>query len=351
MNLKNANAEELVSTLKTLVGEERRITTEILHYLSEVESRMIYAEMAYPSLYEFCTRYLEYSPGSAYRRIQSMRLLRELPETARVAAEEKIKNGSLNLTNLSLAHSFFKAEKRETGKVYSAAEKVDLIAKIENKSKREVEQTLSAIQPEMLKREKERVLSPDLVEIMFVANSALMSKLARAREVLSHSLVEGTYAELFETLVDTFLEHKDPMVKMGETSAKPKAFKIPPAEKSGPVSAEKSTVEGQSSDGGAWGSKYSRYIPIKVRRQVWRRDRGSCTYQDPNTGQKCGSRFKVELDHIEPHGLGGKNSIENLRLRCRTHNLFYAQKVYGKSPAVWLGNLQTERKLKAKVKT
>jgi hypothetical protein len=49
----------LLEKTEKLVREERRITAEILDCLSEIESKMIYAALAYSSLYEFCVKHSE----------------------------------------------------------------------------------------------------------------------------------------------------------------------------------------------------------------------------------------------------------------------------------------------------
>ena len=64
----------------------------------------------------------------------------------------------------------------------------------------------------------------------------------------------------------------------------------------------------------------SRYIPAPVRREVWRRDGGCCSYVDPHSGRRCGSGFLLELDHIVPFALGGSAEPGNLRLRCAAHH-------------------------------
>ncbi len=69
-------------------------------------------------------------------------------------------------------------------------------------------------------------------------------------------------------------------------------------------------------------ARRSRYIPVPVRREVWRRDGGCCSYVDPHSGRRCGSRFLLELDHIVPFALGGGAEPGNLRLRCRAHHRF-----------------------------
>ena len=68
----------------------------------------------------------------------------------------------------------------------------------------------------------------------------------------------------------------------------------------------------------------SRYIPAPVRREVWRRDRCCCSYVDPHSGRRCGSRFLLELDHIVPFALGG--SAEPGNLRCAAHHRFRHRK-------------------------
>jgi hypothetical protein len=62
----------------------------------------------------------------------------------------------------------------------------------------------------------------------------------------------------------------------------------------------------------------SRNIPAELQRQVWERDGGRCTFVGPD-GRRCGSRWKLEIDHIEPFALGGTPELHLLRLRCRPH--------------------------------
>ena len=53
-------------------------------------------------------------------------------------------------------------------------------------------------------------------------------------------------------------------------------------------------------------------IPEKVRHEVWRRDEGKCV--------DCGSRERLEFDHIVPLSKGGSNTARNLELRCESCN-------------------------------
>ena len=63
-----------------------------------------------------------------------------------------------------------------------------------------------------------------------------------------------------------------------------------------------------------------RAIPAAVRRQVWQRDGGCCSYVDRETGRRCNSRHMIEIDHIMPYALGGAADPGNLRLVCRAHH-------------------------------
>ena len=78
-------------------------------------------------------------------------------------------------------------------------------------------------------------------------------------------------------------------------------------------------------------ARRSRYIPAAVRREVWRRDGGCCSYVDPHSGRRCGSRFLLQLDHIVPFALGGSAEPANLRVHCAAHNRF-RHREYGSPP-------------------
>jgi len=80
MNLKLKKNPQLIADLKKLVQHERDTTLEILHHLRELELRFLHLEEGYPSLFEWTTQVLGYSAGAAQRRIQSMRLIKSLPE-------------------------------------------------------------------------------------------------------------------------------------------------------------------------------------------------------------------------------------------------------------------------------
>jgi len=103
MNLNSMKDHEILHKIKTLVQDERKLLTQILHHLRVVERRKLFSDLECQSLFEYCVKELGYSEGQAGRRIQAMRLLKEIPEI-----EDKIKTGKLSLSNLSQAQAYFR---------------------------------------------------------------------------------------------------------------------------------------------------------------------------------------------------------------------------------------------------
>jgi hypothetical protein len=86
---------------------------------------------------------------------------------------------------------------------------------------------------------------------------------------------------------------------------------------------------GARADAGNAPRRRGRYIPAAVRRAVWERDGGRCTYVDA-TGQRCRERACLEFDHIDPYARGGSSAVSNLRLACRSHNGLAAEQAFGR---------------------
>ena len=75
-----------------------------------------------------------------------------------------------------------------------------------------------------------------------------------------------------------------------------------------------------------------RSIPAAVKREVWRRDQGCCTFVDRDSGRRCGSRFFLEMDHIVPVAVGGGAEPGNLVLRCAAHHRYRHQRRQRSAP-------------------
>ena len=97
-SLKGLSDNALLNNLRRLVGEERKLTHEILLFIIEVENRRIYRGLGYSSLFVFCTEGLAYSESAANRRICAARAIRKCPE-----AYDHLRDGRVKLGSLAIA--------------------------------------------------------------------------------------------------------------------------------------------------------------------------------------------------------------------------------------------------------
>src|SRR3954465_14219339 len=97
---------ELISKTKTLASEERRLLGQVLLHLEEIERRQLYLSK-FTCLFDFCLEELGYSRNEAAARISAMKVSREVPEVV-----QAVEMGRLSLTNLVIAQSYFKKEKK-----------------------------------------------------------------------------------------------------------------------------------------------------------------------------------------------------------------------------------------------
>ena len=68
------------------------------------------------------------------------------------------------------------------------------------------------------------------------------------------------------------------------------------------------------------GGRTGRAVPAAVKRAVWRRDQGRCSYVDRTSGRRCGSQHLLQIDHVVPYAQGGAAEPNNLRLLCAAHH-------------------------------
>ncbi len=69
-------------------------------------------------------------------------------------------------------------------------------------------------------------------------------------------------------------------------------------------------------------------IAAAVRREVFDREQGQCTYRGLD-GHRCASRRRLEYQHIVPVARGGRSTADNLTLFCRSHNQLQVEKDLG----------------------
>jgi hypothetical protein len=73
----------------------------------------------------------------------------------------------------------------------------------------------------------------------------------------------------------------------------------------------------------------TRAIPAAIRREVWQRDGGRCTFVDQHR-RRCRATRAIEYHHDRPYGKGGQHGADNIALRCRAHNQYQADLDFGR---------------------
>ena len=58
------------------------------------------------------------------------------------------------------------------------------------------------------------------------------------------------------------------------------------------------------------------------------RDKGCCQAK-LHDGTICGSKVRLQFDHIHPVSLGGPSTTDNVRMLCGRHNQLAARKIFG----------------------
>ena len=103
---KKLSDEKLWDETKKLVRKERELSLQVIHHLEEIESRKLYLKRGFSSLFHYCVKELQYNENSAYLRIKTMKLCKEVPE-----ALSKIESGKLNLSTVRKTPKLFEKKR------------------------------------------------------------------------------------------------------------------------------------------------------------------------------------------------------------------------------------------------
>ncbi|MBC7692479.1 MAG: HNH endonuclease [Methylotenera sp.] len=348
--MKQLNSDELLFRTRSLVAEERRITLALIEHLEEISRRMLYAELGYSSLWDFVTGYLGLSEGAAQRRIQAVRLVRDVPE-----AKAALESGKLSLSNAAKVQSFRQAE-RKLGRKSDGSE---LVARMAGLSQRDCEKTLFAISPVSMPKEKERfIAATEERELRLVITPELHEKLQRLKGLLAQALPEATYAELVSYLATDVLARIEKRKGLESARAQVKA-KVKGSDGTCDEGEEGNDDPKELCEKGSEDAKkvdFSArnlappataaaavislppgrrvYLPSALRKRVWANSGGRCEYE--GHGRRCSARYRLEVDHIKPLAMGGANALANLRLLCWHHNQQQAFEKMGLGPRMRL---------------
>ena len=296
--------EKLLILTKRAAQKEKQSTLELLQYLIQVDERRAYATLSCSSLFEYVVKVLGYSESQAAERVNSVRLMRTIPEV-----EDKIKEGSLSMTTASQVQRHLRQEKK-AGNPLNQTETLELIESCVGQSKREVEKTLlsQTSQEAKIMQEKIREVTPELTELKFLVSESTFQKLNEVKNLVGNESIQIIFDQALDALIEKSKKKKGRATAHATSQVTESVPATLPAK-------EKSKKAKASSQ------ERSRFISIHDKRFINQRAGDQCEHVDPITQIRCTSRYRLELDHIHPFTLGGSNAASNLRLLCRAHNL------------------------------
>jgi 5-methylcytosine-specific restriction endonuclease McrA len=313
----------LLRDLTSLVARDRTNTAELLAHLAEVDARRLYLPAGYPSMHAYCEQELRLSEDAANKRIRVARKAREIP-----ALFPAIADGRLNLSGVILLASQL-----------TLANADELIKAAEGKSKGEIEQFIASRQPRSeefpivealpaapsqppiqtveepivpVARKQpapgpvgtKRSMVEPIARGRYVLRACLgqdtLDKLHRAQALLSHKISSGDLPAVLDRVLDLAIQQLENRKFGAASKHRPPQIR----------------------------SRNPRHIPTHVRSAVWQRDGGRCTFVS-ESGHRCTECARLEFDHVVPVTRGGDATAGNLRLRCRAHNQYEAERAFG----------------------
>ena len=163
-------------------------------------------------------------------------------------------------------------------------------------------------------------LQPPQVKLVCGISEELMKEIERVKEIVSQNT--GKPANLEETLkamATLYLERKDPIKKAERVLEKKQLFSSPSLKR------EESLSLFLRRAGNAHGKRTP--IPVQIRHEVMKRDRGQCTFKD-KVATPCQNKTWLDLHHKKPIASGGEHSLNNIVTLCRQHHRFLHQRIF-----------------------
>ena len=330
--MESTSARDIDRRLADLVHSERHLVIQFVVELAGFAKRELYRELGYTSLFYYCVRQLGLSKSSAFRRSEVARLIARFPVIA-----DRLAGGSVSIRTLVELREVLTEENhaevllRAQGKSQEEAQLLaveyrprpipgDVVRALPMPPAQPVAFTVVpagteppippvafALVPAETKRpppppEVVKPLTPELRRFSVTVSAEFIAELEQVRAALSHQCPDGNFEDVVREAFKLVLERDR---KRKALTDRPR----PPPETP---------------------SENDRYVPAAVKRAVWERDHGRCTWPMED-GELCGSTHKLEFDHDLEVALGGKPTIENIRLLCKGHNLMKAEQHLGKA--------------------
>jgi hypothetical protein len=336
---------DLLARIDVLAGKEREASAELVAHLAELDTRpALYAAQSFGSLFNYCTKALRLSEDAACNRIEAARTCRRFPMILDMLA-----SGAMSLTSVRLLGKHLTAENhhavlaRACGRsrreiealvaelaprpnVPSSVRKLPVptptpmpvssdapLALLENAANSSVA-TPRIVSPAALPPTRRPVIettSPDRYRVQFTIGQESHDKLRRLQALLRREIPDGDPGAIVDRALTLLLE-KVERAKLGAI-AKPRPPR--PIRPGTDIELRTPIVP-------------SRETPRHVKREVSHRDGGQCAFV-AHDGRRCTERTFLEFHHIRPYAKGGPATVENISLRCRRHNQYEAELVFG----------------------
>lgn len=270
---------ELVAEMTRRAGRERHATADVIRALIEFDRRRLYLGEGYPSLFAYCTAVLHYSEHSAFNRIEVARAAARWPQLLACLEE-----GSLHLAGARLLAP------------HLTADNIDMaLAASRHKSKRDIEEVAAGLAHRALLV----AVAAEQYRLHLTISRTARDQLRQIQALLSHQLPDGNPAVIFERALDLLFKELERQ-RLAATE-RPRAARTQ--------------------------KPRSRHIAAAVKREVWRRDEGRCSFVGRQG--RCAERKFLEYHHVVPHAEGGPPTAPNIELRCRAHNVYEAEVHFG----------------------
>jgi hypothetical protein len=323
---------QLIAQVKTFSAKECEATANLIASLAEFDERRLYLAEGFPSLFAYCVTVLHLTEHAAYNRIEVARTGRQWPIIFQMVAD-----GLVTLTTVRLlSPSLTDANHRE------------LLNAATHKTKREVEELLAARNPQgpvpsvvrklpapaaavppSIARRDDNFLTPEPAALTPPATAressapspprrpAVIAPLAPERYKVQMTISRETHDKLRR--VQDLLRHQVPD---GDPAVVDRALTLLLQDlERKKLACTRSPRPARAATPG------SRHIPAAVRRDVWKRDGGQCAFE--GHAGRCNERGFIEFHHVVPFADGGPSTVENLQLRCRAHNGYQAEAIFG----------------------
>jgi hypothetical protein len=347
--MESTSAHDLDLRLADLVRSERHLVVQFVIELAGFAKRELYRELGYTSLFWYCVRQLGLSKSSAFRRSEVARLIARFPLIADRLAQGRLSIRALvelrevlteenHAVLLARADGMSQEEAQLLAVEYSPKPiprdvlralpmaPASLVAGTVVPAETDAPRAHEVVQPRAAgavvpagthapPRQPEFVkpLTAELRRLNVTVSAEFVDELEQVRVALSHKFPDGNFEEVVREAFKLVLER----------DRKRKALTDRPLTDRAPVPSETpGDLEAPCAN--------DRYVPAAVKRAVWRRDRARCTWP-MGDGKLCGARHRLEFDHDLELALGGKATIGNIRLLCRSHNLMKAEQHLGRA--------------------